>query len=76
MRGISDEELADHLVLGIWAAIVLLGDARHSSLALARDIGRSTALLSKAERILSGVIPHIVRWGLISFRGPGPGTLH
>jgi hypothetical protein len=71
MRGISDEELADHLVLGIWAAIVLLGAARHSS-----DIGRSTALLSKAERILSGVIPHIVRWGLISFRGPGPGTLH
>jgi hypothetical protein len=71
MRSINDEKLADDLVLGIWAAIVLLGAARHSP-----GVGKSTDLLAKAERILSGVIPHIARWGMIGSLGSGRGAVH
>jgi hypothetical protein len=71
MRSFNDEKLADDLILGIWAVIVLLGSARHSP-----DTGKSTDLLSKAERILSGVIPHIARLGSIGSLGLGPDTLH
>jgi hypothetical protein len=71
MCSFNDENLADDLVLGIWAAIVLLGAARHSP-----DTGKSTDLLSKAERILSGVIPHVARWGSIGSPGLGSGRPH
>jgi hypothetical protein len=64
MRNFNDEKLADDLILGIWAAIVLLGTARYSP-----DTGKSTDLLSKAERILSGVMPHITRLGSIGSLG-------
>jgi hypothetical protein len=71
MDGNNNENLADDLVLGIWAAIVLLGAARH-----APDISKSTEILSKAERILNGVIPHIARCGLIGSLGSGRGSVH
>jgi len=71
MGGTNDEKLADDLVLGIWAAIVLLGAARQ-----APDISKATELLSKAERILNGVIPHIARWGLIDSLGSRRGSVH
>ena len=64
MRTAGDEQLADDLVLGIWAAIALLDAARRCT-----DTAESADLLSKAERILSGVIPHIAQWGLIRSLG-------
>jgi hypothetical protein len=64
MRIAGDEQLADDLVLGIWAAIALLDAARRCP-----DIAKSADLLSKAERILSGIIPHIAQWGLIHSLG-------
>ena len=67
----TDEQLADDLVLGIWAAIALLGAAHQCP-----DGAKLTDLLMKAERILSGVIPHIARWGLTGSLGPGPDTVH
>jgi hypothetical protein len=59
MGSTKDELLADDLVLGIWAAIALLGAARECS-----DTADLPGLVSKAERILSGVIPHLARLAL------------
>jgi hypothetical protein len=42
----NDKSLADDLVLGIWAAINLLGAARQCP-----DMAASTDLVSKAEQI-------------------------
>ncbi|MGC2202138.1 MAG: hypothetical protein WA633_18620 [Stellaceae bacterium] len=56
MRISNNKPLADDLVLGIWAAISLLGDARQCP-----DMTASTDLVYKAELILSRVIPHVAR---------------
>jgi hypothetical protein len=56
MCAANDEHLADDLVLGIWAAIVLLGAVRECD-----DAADLAGIVSKAERILSGVIPHLAR---------------
>src|SRR4051812_20040534 len=71
MRTASDEQIAEDLVLGVWAAIALLGAARQCA-----DLSRLTDLLTRAERILSGVIPHIARWGLTGSPGTEPDTVH
>jgi hypothetical protein len=67
----NDEELGDDLVLGIWAAIALLGAARDC-----RDTANSTGLVSKAERILSGVLPHLARWALSGSSASMQARLH
>lgn len=67
----NDEKLADHLVLGIWAAIALLGAARDCP-----DTANSTGLISKAERILSGVLPHLARWALADSSASARPALH
>jgi hypothetical protein len=51
-----EEPLGDDLVLGIWAAIALLGASRRCP-----DRAKKTELVSKAERILSAIIPHLAR---------------
>jgi hypothetical protein len=57
----ADEQPADDVVLEIWAAIALLGEARE------RDDATGLAeLLSNAETILSGVISHVARWTLMA----------
>src|SRR5262252_9387338 len=53
MCAANDEHLADDLVLGVWAAIVLLGAVRECD-----DAADLAGIVSKAEQILSGVIPH------------------
>jgi hypothetical protein len=55
----NNKPLADDLVLGIWAAISLLGGARQCP-----DMAASTDLVCKAELILSRVIPHVAGWEL------------
>jgi len=66
----TDERLTDDLVLGLWAAISLLGTAQTCP-----DIANTMALLSKAERILSGIIPHMARRALRGLSGLEPPTL-
>ena len=66
----ADERFADDLILGLWAALTLLGTARNS-----RDIANTMVLLSKAERILSGVIPHMARQVLLGLSASEPRTI-
>ena len=62
------EPIADDVVLDIWAAIALLGDARECA-----DAANLAELLSKAELILSGAISHVARWAFIgSLASIGP----
>ena len=55
----DDELLVDDLVLGIWAVIALLGTAREC-----HEAAELPGLVSEAELILSGVIPHLARLAL------------
>ena len=58
MHTAYDMRRPDDLVLGIGAAIVLLGVARVSA-----DTANSTGLISEAELILSDVRAHLARGG-------------
>jgi hypothetical protein len=71
MSSIRDELRADDMVLGIWAAIALLGAARECS-----DTADLPRLVSKAERILSGVIPHLARLALVGSSASVGAILH
>jgi hypothetical protein len=64
----DQKPIADDVVLDIWAAIALLGDARECA-----DAANLAELLSKAELILSGAILHVARWSSIgSLASIGP----
>ena len=71
MDTITDEPLADDLVLGVWAAIALFGSARRCP-----DRANETVLVAKAELILSAVIPHLARRALVGPRGEAPDRVH
>ena len=66
----AEERFADNLVLGVWAVIALVGTAQECP-----DIAHAMALLSKAERILTGIIPHMARHALLGLSGSEPPTL-
>jgi hypothetical protein len=66
----ADERFVDDLILGLWAAVTLLGSARNCS-----DIANTMVLLSKAETILSAIIPHMARRVLFDLCASTPRTL-
>jgi hypothetical protein len=66
----ADERFVDDLILGLWAAVTLLGSARNCS-----DIANTMVLLSKAETILSAIIPRMARRVLFDLSASTPRTL-
>src|SRR5215469_15697927 len=66
-----DEPLVDDLVLGVWAVIALLGAARECD-----DTADMSGLVSKAEQVLSAVIPHLAALALTGPSASMPGSLH
>jgi hypothetical protein len=66
-----DEPLVDDLVLGVWAVIALLGSARECD-----DAAGLSGLISKAEQILSAVIPHLAALAQTGPSAPMPAALH
>jgi transcriptional regulator with XRE-family HTH domain len=66
-----DEPLVDDLVLGVWAVIALLGAARECD-----DAADLSGLVSKAEQILSAVIPHLAALALTGPSASMSGALH
>ena len=66
-----DGPLVDDLVLGVWAVIALLGAARECD-----DTAGLSGLVSKAEQILSAVIPQLAALALTGPSASIPGALH
>jgi hypothetical protein len=71
MHTVDHAAFIDDVLLRVWKVIELLGTAREAG-----DTDQSIELVSRAEHILSAIIPHLARGALPAISPSTRGAIH